>query len=221
MNTLFKASFGLFAFAALSQTGAAHAKGMITVMPTAINVIDAKATVTAPAAGTNDPYQYSYAVTPDQKNSSPEGSLDFQFSDPSVVYVSSTGPLDMVTPSEPGSFHAAGSELTFYEFQTVYPKTYDDFDMYDGFRMFDGPITFQPYTQETALNPGSTETFVFSSFNGPQGTLSVSGNTGDMSGQVLGPAAVPEASTTVSFGLLLALGVGGAAVASRKKTQAV
>ena len=31
------------------------------------------------------------------------------------------------------------------------------------------------------------------------------------------PAAVPEASTTVSFGLLLALGVGGVVIATRKK----
>ncbi len=36
-----------------------------------------------------------------------------------------------------------------------------------------------------------------------------------------GPAAVPEASTTVSFGLLFALGVGGAVVAARKKKMAV
>lgn len=35
------------------------------------------------------------------------------------------------------------------------------------------------------------------------------------------PAAVPEASTTVSFGLLLALGLGGAAVAARKKKATV
>jgi len=34
------------------------------------------------------------------------------------------------------------------------------------------------------------------------------------------PAAVPEASTTVSFGLLLALGLGGLAVARRRKTLA-
>ena len=34
------------------------------------------------------------------------------------------------------------------------------------------------------------------------------------------PAAVPEASTTVSFGLLLFLGIGGAALAARKKTAA-
>ena len=34
------------------------------------------------------------------------------------------------------------------------------------------------------------------------------------------PAAVPEASTTVSFGLLLALGLGGAVVAARRKAAA-
>lgn len=35
------------------------------------------------------------------------------------------------------------------------------------------------------------------------------------------PAAVPEASTTVSFGLLLALGLGGTVVAARKKKAAI
>ena len=34
------------------------------------------------------------------------------------------------------------------------------------------------------------------------------------------PGAVPEASTTVSFGLLLALGMGGIVIASKKKTKA-
>ena len=36
-------------------------------------------------------------------------------------------------------------------------------------------------------------------------------------GTITFPAAVPEASTTVSFGLLLALGLGGVAGAARKK----
>ena len=34
------------------------------------------------------------------------------------------------------------------------------------------------------------------------------------------PAAVPEASTTVSFGLLLALGLGGVVIAAKKKKAA-
>lgn len=39
-------------------------------------------------------------------------------------------------------------------------------------------------------------------------------------GFIATPAAVPEASTTVSLGLLLALGLGGVAVAAKKKSVA-
>ncbi len=48
------------------------------------------------------------------------------------------------------------------------------------------------------------------------------GNTGNVPSLTLTaiPAAVPEASTTVSLGLLLALGLGGLAVARRRKAQA-
>ena len=195
MNILLKANFGLIALAALTQAGSAHAAGMIDVKPT----------VTAPAAGSSDPYQYSYDVTPRASNNFSENSLDFQFSDPSVNYVSNTGPLDMVISGGSGSFHATSSNETMLRYD---------------------PELFIPLgTGAATLNPGSTETFVFSSFNGPQGTLSVTGSNDsgvpDFSGPVAGPAAVPEASTTVSFGLLLALGVGGAAVASRKKKLAV
>lgn len=201
MNILLKASFGLLALAALTQAGSAHATGMIDVTPT----------VTAPAAGSNAPYQYSYDVTPNTGNSFAENSLDFQFSDPSVLYVSNTGPLDMVTSADPGIFHAATSN------PGGIPIT-DSFFFLDSIQSLGGSAS-------GPLSPGSTETFVFTSFNGPQGTLSVTGtNTGgvpDFAAPIVGPAAVPEASTTVSFGLLLALGVGGAAVASRKKKLAV
>lgn len=45
-------------------------------------------------------------------------------------------------------------------------------------------------------------------------------NTGDTeNGMVLGPVAVPEASTTISFGLLLALGLGAMAAAKRKSVR--
>ena len=42
---------------------------------------------------------------------------------------------------------------------------------------------------------------------------------GEIRGQIL-PAAVPEASTTVSLGLLLALGLGSTVIAARKKARA-
>jgi len=201
MNILLKASFGLIALAALTQAGSAHAAGMIDVKPT----------VTAPAAGSSDPYQYSYDVTPRASNNFSENSLDFQFSDPSVNYVSNTGPLDMVISGGSGSFHATTSnpgtiptEISFFSLESVQPLG---------------------DSASTPLSPGSTETFVFTSFNGPQGTVNVTGtnvaSTQDSADPAVGPAAVPEASTTVSFGLLLALGVGGAAVASRKKKLAV
>lgn len=177
MNIFNKASFGLIALAALTQAGAAQANGVIDVAPT----------VTAPAAGSNAPYQYSYDVTPGM-NSHPEVSLGFTFSDPNVSYVSNTGPLDTVAMTGPGSFRAVSSTAA-------------------------------------TLDPGNTETLVFTSLDGPaSGALTVTGanfSFPDSSSPVLGPgtAPVPEASTTVSFGLLLMLGLGGVVLAARKKKQ--
>ncbi len=69
------------------------------------------------------------------------------------------------------------------------------------------------------LTGGSTEEVIFSSPDAPGGFVNIAsdglGGTGGI--QAIGPAAVPEASTTVSFGLLLMLGLGGAVVAARKK----
>lgn len=69
------------------------------------------------------------------------------------------------------------------------------------------------------LAPGSNYTGLLA---GPDNALYLSSqNSGAGDGEVLRfalPAAVPEASTTVSFGLLLALGLGGVIVA-RKKTR--
>ncbi len=76
----------------------------------------------------------------------------------------------------------------------------------------------------THLTDGTPATFAFSSADAPQGgQLAVSGQGSTASTvfptTVAGPgmAPVPEASTTVSFGLLLALG-GLAVVAARRKT---
>lgn len=195
MNVFTKASFGLIALAALMQGGAAHA----------LATLDVKPTVTAPAAGSNAPYQYSYAVMPSNQfpfTAQPESSLDFYFTDPNITYVSNTGPLDVVTSTGPGSFHATSSDVP-----TSAPETMGS--------------TPNAGSTSPTLNPGDMETFVFTSFDGPQGTLNVTGSGfpfPDISGPVTGPAAVPEASSTVSFGLLLMLG--GAVVAARKKKLA-
>ena len=72
------------------------------------------------------------------------------------------------------------------------------------------------------LNAGSTETVVFRSADAAGGFVNIAsdgvGGTGGASS--LGPAAVPEASTTISFGLLLMLGLGGFAAARKKRASA-
>lgn len=149
----------------------------------------ANITVTpAPVTGGPGAFTYSYNVSPTDFNAS---QLGFTFSDPNVSFSSVTGPLNNVseTPVDSGNF-----------------------------------VNFSS-TKGKFLTAGSVETIVFTSPDGPNGTLAVSG-TGlsgkkAMSGyaySVVGPDPVPEASTTVSFGLLLALGLGGVAIAARKKS---
>jgi hypothetical protein len=95
-----------------------------------------------------------------------------------------------------------------------------------------------PYTPSAAFatTPGNIETFDLSSIaalnNDPNaafrivfnGATSATGNNRldnlVISGTTLGTPAVPEASTTVSFGLLLALGLGGLAVAKKRAARA-
>ena len=85
-----------------------------------------------------------------------------------------------------------------------------------------------PFTQATATTAG--DYLLFTGLTGSSFTLTANRTTGDTSSTtfipidgfqiVATPAAVPEASTTVSLGLLLALGLGGFAVA-RKKAASV
>ena len=85
-----------------------------------------------------------------------------------------------------------------------------------------------PFTQATATTAG--DYLLFTGLTGSSFTLTANRTTGDTSSTtfipidgfqiVATPAAVPEASTTVSLGLLLALGLGGFAVA-RKKASSV
>ena len=129
--------------------------------------------------GGNSAYTYSYAVMPNFNASQ----FAFTFSDPNVQFANVTGPLNVVTPTSPGSF-------------TNYSST------------------------GTTLAANSSETISFTSPAGPNGGTFVAAGTGtNAAGYSLlapGPAPVPEASTTFSLGLLLALCLGGLVVASRK-----
>ena len=73
------------------------------------------------------------------------------------------------------------------------------------------PMTFASGTGSffglLANNTGIGQQFTYSITNGGSLTLAA-------------PPAVPEASTTVSFGLLLMLGLGGLVVAARRKRAA-
>ena len=85
-----------------------------------------------------------------------------------------------------------------------------------------------PFTMATATTPG--DYLLFTGLTGSSFTLTANRTTGDTSSTtfipidgfqiVATPAAVPEASTTISFGLLLALGLGGFAVARKKSAAA-
>jgi len=74
------------------------------------------------------------------------------------------------------------------------------------------------------LAANTSETVTFTSPDAPTGGTFVAAGTGaggaGSSNLAPGPAPVPEASTTASFGLLLALGLGGVVVAARKKKVA-
>ncbi len=67
--------------------------------------------------------------------------------------------------------------------------------------------------------PSSAAQFDIFYYPGPNQLAEVIGTITTLNAQTL-PAAVPEASTTVSFGLLLALGLGGVVVAARRKKAA-
>jgi hypothetical protein len=73
------------------------------------------------------------------------------------------------------------------------------------------------------LAGGATETVQFTSPDAPGGILNTA-TSGSFVGSaglvtnITAPAAVPEASTTISFGLLLMLGLGGLVIAARKKS---
>lgn len=90
MSIFNKAGLALIVLGALGQAPSAHALGMvdITVTPKPVT------------GGGSVPFTYSYAVTPDFNASQ----FAFTFSDPNVKFISVTGPLNVVTPTSPGSF---------------------------------------------------------------------------------------------------------------------
>ncbi len=83
---------------------------------------------------------------------------------------------------------------------------------------------FNPSTDVTTLLTNLPAGFTYTDLTaGADGSIYISSQgAGPGDGQVLrfSPAAVPEASTTVSLGLLLMLGLGGAVVAAKKKKAA-
>ncbi len=114
-----------------------------------------------------------------------------------------------------------GAELT--------PNTASTFD----FTATDGSTLYGIFTSNSVTVSGQTQ-FSTSSlevtggtgiFQGAAGSISATGQStlnGDSAtfraiGTIIVPAAVPEASATVSLGLLLSLGLVGTAVAARKK----
>ncbi len=72
--------------------------------------------------------------------------------------------------------------------------------------------SYQSFTTLPVLVDAGTHTLTFTGLNTAGGD-----NTAFIDSVGVSPAAVPEASTTVSLGLLLALGLGGVAVAAKKR----
>jgi len=96
---------------------------------------------------------------------------------------------------------------------------------YAGPTLFTGTRADKSTATQTVTTKGTFQTFNFTNFtNLTSLTFAPSGNSIPLFDNVVltpnGVAPVPEASTTVSLGLLLALGMGGMVVAARKKRRA-
>ena len=82
----------------------------------------------------------------------------------------------------------------------------------------------QTVNLQTAIGGPVTQQYVSSTFSaslfGPAQTGTALGTFGLLDGNIVTPAAVPEASTTVSLGLLLLLGLGALAVSRRRAASA-
>ena len=144
-----------------------------------------------PTGGTNGtPFSYSYAVTPFNAAGN--------------------------SPTSQFTFAFTDPNVTFASITT------GQLDTVTRTSPLTSPATFSNTSSTGATLPnGSQETVTFTSPDGPTGTFTAANQDG-VSGPVPGPGAapVPEASTTVSFGLLLALGLGSVVVAARKKRTA-
>ena len=163
----------------------------------------------------------------------PQGDVDFYYSDPAFVYDGTNSLL--LTPDFSGTTtlsqniatQAGGSySLSFYADQfgggnNLLNVSFGNAvvsggpiavpaDAGDGFTYT--TYTFYSYTVQAAA---ASTALTFSSGNDDSNLLTLD----DISVTPNAPAAVPEASTTVSFGLLLMLGLGGAALRARRKAQ--
>ena len=179
MSIFHKSAAALAVLAALASATGAHAMDIVGGVSVAAQPV---------TGGDESPYTYSYKVTPAFNASQ----LAFTFSDPNVTFGSVTGPLDVVTPTSPGSFINFSSAGAFLAANTSETIT---------FTSMDGP---------------HGGTFIAAG-TGARGAGSSSTTLGP--GQVPGPAPVPEASTMASLGLLLSFGLGGVVVAARKNNK--
>lgn len=176
MSIFHKSAAALAVLAALASATGAHAMGIVSVAAQPVT------------GGDEFPYTYSYKVTPSFNASQ----LAFTFSDPNVTFGSVTGPLDVVTPTSPGSFINFSSTGAFLAANTSETITFTSMDgPHGGTFIAAGTGAGGAGSSSTALGPG----------------------------QVLGPAPVPEASTIASLGLLLSFGLGGVVVAARKNNK--
>lgn len=113
------------------------------------------------------------------------------------------------------------SSLTFSFFDKNVSYVSETGPLTQEFNYSPGGFLVYSFTGST-LKGGSTETVGFSSPDAPGSFVNITSIDGtaarDTGGATaIGPAAVPEASTTLSFGLLLMLGLGGVMIAAKKK----
>ena len=113
--------------------------------------------------------------------------------------------MDLANPSRGGNYGEALNSTTV-SLGSVYSQT------------FQLPVVdaFTHFTEDFTVSAPTSGALTFAeNHNSPAGDY-----LDNVSLVQTSPAAVPEASTTVSLGLLLALGLGGLAVAAKRKQSA-
>ena len=137
-----------------------------------------------------------------------------------------SNPTQVVAPGGSGSFNGT---VTFPSPVTItfFDKGFSLFSTADTTsRGFDPSLTSFFFTG-TGTYTGAIYDFTLAATDTPGQSITGNLSLGDASGKIsnpisltVGAAPVPEASTTVSFGLLLALGLGGTVVAAKKRQTA-